>query len=86
MKKEAKIRPFWYSDVWLFPKLITIITSLDKDGKVSREEFIDMLNAICLFVKDDKCQEMLIEVLASLVAANWKVGGDDNNSVVRLQA
>ena len=31
-------------------------------------------------------QEMLIEVLASLVAANWKVGGDDNNSVVRLQA
>ena len=32
MKKEAKIRPFWYSDVWLFPKLITIITSLDKDG------------------------------------------------------
>jgi flavin reductase (DIM6/NTAB) family NADH-FMN oxidoreductase RutF len=35
MKKEAKIRPFWYSDVWLFPKLITIITSLDKDGKVN---------------------------------------------------
>jgi hypothetical protein len=29
MKKEAKIRPFWYSDVWLFPKLITIITTLD---------------------------------------------------------
>jgi flavin reductase (DIM6/NTAB) family NADH-FMN oxidoreductase RutF len=35
MKKEAKIRPFWYSDVWLFPKLITIITSLDKDGKIN---------------------------------------------------
>lgn len=35
MKKEAKIRPFWYSDVWLFPKLITIITSLDKNGKIN---------------------------------------------------
>ncbi len=35
MKKEAKIRPFWYSDVWLFPKLITIITSLDKEGRVN---------------------------------------------------
>ena len=35
MKKEAKIRPFWYSDVWLFPKLITIITSLNKDGKIN---------------------------------------------------
>ena len=61
-------------------------SDLDKDFMVSREEFIDMRNAICLFVKDDKCQEMLIEVLASLVAAHWKVGGDDNNSVVRLQA
>ncbi|MBM4221145.1 MAG: flavin reductase family protein, partial [Gammaproteobacteria bacterium] len=35
MKKEAKIRPFWYSDVWLFPKLITIITSLDKQGRIN---------------------------------------------------
>jgi flavin reductase (DIM6/NTAB) family NADH-FMN oxidoreductase RutF len=35
MKKEAKIRPFWYSDVWLFPKLITIITTLDEQGKVN---------------------------------------------------
>jgi len=35
VKKEAKIRPFWYSDVWLFPKLITIITSLDKNGKIN---------------------------------------------------
>jgi flavin reductase (DIM6/NTAB) family NADH-FMN oxidoreductase RutF len=35
MKKEAKIRPFWYSDVWLFPKLITIITTLDKEGRVN---------------------------------------------------
>ena len=33
-KEEIKIRPFWYSDAWIFPKLITIITSLDKDGKV----------------------------------------------------
>jgi flavin reductase (DIM6/NTAB) family NADH-FMN oxidoreductase RutF len=35
MKKEAKIRPFWYSDVWLFPKLITIITTLDVQGRVN---------------------------------------------------
>jgi hypothetical protein len=43
---------------------------------VSREEFIDMRNAIRLFVKDAKCQEMLIEVLAGLVGANWKQGGE----------
>jgi flavin reductase (DIM6/NTAB) family NADH-FMN oxidoreductase RutF len=35
MKKEARIRPFWYSDVWLFPKLITVITSLDEQGRVN---------------------------------------------------
>jgi len=52
---------------------------LDKDGRVSREEFIDMRNAIRLFLKDAKCQEMLIEVLAGLVAAHWKVGDDDTS-------
>jgi flavin reductase (DIM6/NTAB) family NADH-FMN oxidoreductase RutF len=35
MKKEAKIRPFWYSDVWLFPKLITVITTLDAAGRLN---------------------------------------------------
>jgi len=35
MKKEIKIRPFWYSDVWLFPKIITIITTLDTQGRVN---------------------------------------------------
>ena len=35
MKKEIKIKPFWYSDIWVFPKLITIITTLDKHGKVN---------------------------------------------------
>lgn len=34
-KKEAKIRPFWYSDVWLFPKLITVVTTLDATGRVN---------------------------------------------------
>jgi hypothetical protein len=48
---------------------------------VSREEFIAMRNTIRLFVKDAKCQEMLIEVLAGLVAAHWKVGGEDDTSV-----
>jgi hypothetical protein len=54
---------------------------LDKDERVSREEFIEMRNAIRLFVKDAKYQEVLIEVLAGLVAANWKAGGDDVISV-----
>ncbi len=34
-KEEIKIRPFWYSDIWLFPKLITVITTLDKEGRVN---------------------------------------------------
>ncbi len=34
-KEEIKIRPFWYSDIWVFPKLINIITTLDKDGRVN---------------------------------------------------
>ncbi len=35
MKKEARIRPFWYTDVWVFPKLITIITTFDKQGRLN---------------------------------------------------
>lgn len=35
MKKEVKIRPFWYSDIWLFPKLITIITTYDEQGRLN---------------------------------------------------
>jgi flavin reductase (DIM6/NTAB) family NADH-FMN oxidoreductase RutF len=34
-KEEIKVKPFWYSDIWLFPKLITIITTLDEQGKVN---------------------------------------------------
>lgn len=34
-KEEIKIRPFWYSDIWIFPKLITIVTTLDKKGRVN---------------------------------------------------
>jgi hypothetical protein len=30
-KEEIKIRPFWYSDIWIFPKLINVITSLDEE-------------------------------------------------------
>ena len=33
-KEEVRIRPFWYSDYWIFPKLITIVTTLDKHGRV----------------------------------------------------
>ncbi|MDX2144134.1 MAG: flavin reductase [Rhodospirillaceae bacterium] len=35
MKKEVKIRPFWYSDIWLFPKLITVVTTLDSKGGIN---------------------------------------------------
>ena len=45
-------------------------------------EFIAMRSTIRLFVNDAKCLEMLIEVLAGLVAANWKVWGEDDTSVV----
>ena len=34
-KKEIKVRPFWYSDIWIFPKLINIITTLDKEGRIN---------------------------------------------------
>lgn len=35
MKKEVRIRPFWYSDAWLFPKLVTVVTTLDADGQLN---------------------------------------------------
>ena len=35
MHEEVKIRPFWYTDMWVFPKLITIITTLDRKGRVN---------------------------------------------------
>ena len=38
-KEEVRIRPFWYSDYWIFPKLITIVTTLDKHGRVNAGAF-----------------------------------------------
>ncbi len=35
MKKEVPIRPFWYSDAWLFPKLVTVVTTLDAEGRLN---------------------------------------------------
>lgn len=35
MHTDVKIKPFWYSDTFVFPKLITIVTTLNKDGKVN---------------------------------------------------
>lgn len=29
------IRPFWYSDIFVFPKLITIVTTLDPEGRIN---------------------------------------------------
>ena len=34
-KEEVRIRPFWYSDFFIFPKLITIVTTLDKHGRIN---------------------------------------------------
>ncbi len=38
-KEEVRVRPFWYSDYFIFPKLITIITTLDKHGRVNAGAF-----------------------------------------------
>lgn len=35
MKTDVKIKPFWYSDVFVFPKLITIVTTLDRAGRLN---------------------------------------------------
>lgn len=35
MHTDVKIKPFWYSDTFVFPKLITIVTTLNKDGEVN---------------------------------------------------
>jgi flavin reductase (DIM6/NTAB) family NADH-FMN oxidoreductase RutF len=35
MKQEIPIRPFWYSDAWIFPKLVTVVTTLDAEGRVN---------------------------------------------------
>jgi len=35
MHTDVKIKPFWYSDTFVFPKLITIVTTLNSDGKVN---------------------------------------------------
>lgn len=35
MHKDVKVRPFWYSDVFVFPKLVTIVTTLDVEGRVN---------------------------------------------------
>ena len=35
MKKTVPIKPFWYADVVVFPKLVTIITTVNKQGIVN---------------------------------------------------
>ncbi len=35
MHTDVKIKPFWYSDTFVFPKLITIVTTLNSEGKVN---------------------------------------------------
>jgi flavin reductase (DIM6/NTAB) family NADH-FMN oxidoreductase RutF len=34
-KRVVKVRPFWYSDIFVFPKLITVITSYDREGRLN---------------------------------------------------
>ena len=38
-KEEVRVRPFWYSDYFIFPKLITIVTTLDKHGRINAGAF-----------------------------------------------
>jgi flavin reductase (DIM6/NTAB) family NADH-FMN oxidoreductase RutF len=35
MKKSVPIKPFWYADVVVFPKMVTIITTVNKEGVVN---------------------------------------------------
>jgi flavin reductase (DIM6/NTAB) family NADH-FMN oxidoreductase RutF len=35
MKKTVPIKPFWYADVVVFPKLVTIVTTVNKEGIVN---------------------------------------------------
>jgi flavin reductase (DIM6/NTAB) family NADH-FMN oxidoreductase RutF len=35
MKKIVPIRPFWYADAVVFPRMVTIITTVNKDGVVN---------------------------------------------------
>lgn len=35
MKKCIPIKPFWYADVVVFPKMVTIITTVNKEGVVN---------------------------------------------------
>lgn len=39
MKKSIPIKPFWYSDVVVLPKLVTIITTVNKEGTVNAAPF-----------------------------------------------
>ena len=35
MKKSVPIKPFWYADVVVFPKIVTVITTINKEGIVN---------------------------------------------------
>ena len=35
MKKTVPIKPFWYADVVVLPKLVTIITTVNNEGIVN---------------------------------------------------
>ncbi len=39
MKKIIPVKPFWYSDVVVFPKLVTVITTVNKAGIVNAAPF-----------------------------------------------
>ena len=59
MKKAVPTKPFWYADVVVLPKLITIITTIDKKGKVNvapYSQFIqyDVMNQISVSLLQKK--------------------------------
>ena len=60
------------------------LLDLDKDGKVSREEFIEMRNEILLFVSGANTQGLIVEMLVGAVTAHLAKATqphDDDTSV-----
>ena len=35
MKKSVPIKPFWYADVLVMPKMVTVITTVNKEGIIN---------------------------------------------------
>jgi len=54
-KEKVRIRSFWYSDYWVFPKLITVITTLDKHGRVNAGALSHIMQYDVMHKKPRQC-------------------------------